>query len=307
MDGKRLSRQLRQMMNEEEGSNYIDPFTTFDLLNQAASKLNDKIEHLKATQDITTIADTPNYTLNADYMRLDVTNAKGRELIRYDDGETLHYIPRKDDDVRVRNKTFTTESRAVPSSFDIMYDATVIGQVTGTETTGGALSAGKAALIDSTAPFANVQVNDTIHNTTDGAMGVVLSKTSTSQIVCAMFDGTNNFFTNGDAYVINPQARYRVLVDPPCETAGDTIRLWYLKRPDPVYSDYDAFPFPIHFQDALIFYAVGFYKYRMQMNEIGNTWFIAAENLLRQYNKAQNSALGRRRVTVNFKKPQRNY
>lgn len=307
MDGKRLSRQLRQMMNEESGSNYLDSFTTFDLLNQAAIKLNDKIEHLETSEDITTVADQASYTLSADYMRLTNVNQLGRELVRYSDGATFHYLPRVDGDLRFRNRPFTAPTKTIPDNFDITSRAGEDAQVTGTETTGGSLVAGKATLIDSAGDFTNIEPHDTIHNTTDGSMGVVLSKTNVTTLVTALFDGTNNFWTSGDAYVIQPQAKYRMILTPAPDTASHIVTVPYLRRPKPVYSDYDAFQFPIQYQDALVFYAVGFYKYRHQMNEEGNAWFVAADNLLRQYNKAHNSATGRRRIIVNLKKRQRNY
>lgn len=307
MDGKRLSRQLRQMLNEESGSNYLDSFTSFDLLNQGAQKLNNKLEQLETAIEITTVADQADYTLPANFTRLVRVNGLGRGLIRFDDGAALHNIIEKDDDLRYRNKAFTVTSANVPSSFAIVYDDTEDTQVTGTETTGGSLVAGKATLIDSTAPFADVEAGDTVHNTTDGAMGVVLSKTSSSQLITAMFDGTNNFWTSADAYVIQPQAKYKLTLDPPPDTSSLTVTVDYLRRPKPVYSDFDSFQFPIQYQDALVFYAVGFNKYRHQMIDEGNTWFAHADLSVRESTKSTNQAFNKRRAIVNFKKRQRNY
>ncbi len=307
MDGKRLSRQLRQLLNEESGSNYLDSFTTYDLLNSAAQKLNDKLRHIKASEEITTVEDQADYTLSANYIRFSRENELGRPLIRFDDGATFHYLPLKDDDVRFRGKTYTTTSADVPDSFSIEYDADEDSQVTGTETTGGSLLAGKSTLIDSAGDFSNVEPSDTIHNTTDSAMGVVLSKVSSTQLVTAMFDGTNNFWTSADAYVIQPQAKYKITLTPPPSTSGNTLTVEYLKRPKPVYTDYDMFMFPVQYMDALVNYAIGFYKLRNQMHDEGNTWFAHADNLLRQYNHIHNKGSNNRRAIVNFKKPQRNY
>jgi hypothetical protein len=307
MDGKRLSRQLRQMMNEESGSNYLDSFTTFDLLNQAAMKLNEKIEHIQTSETLTTVADQDSYTLDADYIRLTILNGKGRELIRYSDGSTFYYIPRVDEDLSFRNKTYTTTSVSIPDSFDIVYDDTEDTQVTGTATSTVAKVSGKTTLNDTAADFSDVEPHDTIHNTTDGSMGVVISKTSTTVLVVALFDGTANDWTSGDAYVIQPQAKYKLVLTPPPSTANESVIVPYLKRPKPVYSDYDQFQFPIQYMDAIVFYAVGFYKYRHQMNAEGNMWFGHADNLVRQYNKSHNTSLGKRRISVNLKKKQRNY
>lgn len=307
MDGKRLSRQLRQMLNEESGSNYLDSFTTFDLLNQAATQLNGKLEHLETTIDVTTVADQADYTLPANFLKIARVDSTGRSIIRYNDGSTFFYIPMKDDDLRFKNKTFSTTSVEVPDSFSIVYDDTEDTQVTGTETSGGSLVAGKSTLTDSTAGFSDVEAGDTVHNTTDGAMGIVLSKTSSTVLVTAMFDGTNNYWTSSDAYVIQPQAKYKLTLQPPPSTASETLTVGFLRRPKPVYSDYDVFQFPVQFQDALVYYAVGFYKYRNQMHDEGNLWFGSADKMVRDYNKSSNETFDRRRAIVNFKKRQRNY
>ncbi len=307
MDGKRLTRQLRQLLNEESGSNYLDSFTTYDLLNQAAQKLNDKVRHIKAIQELTTIADQASYTLRPDYIKFTRESHLGRPIVRFDDGTTFHYLPLKDDDVRFRNKTYTTTSVDVPESFSIEYDESEDSQVTGTETTGGSLAAGKSTLTDSAANFNDVNPGDTIHNTTDGAMGVVLSKTSSTVLVTALFDGTNNFWTSADAYVIQPQAKYKITLTPPPSNASNTVTVEYLKRPKPVYSDYDVFMFPLQYMDAILFYSVGFYKYRNQMQDEGNTWFAHADAIVKKYGETHNKGMGNRRAIVNFKKRQRNY
>lgn len=307
MDGKRLSRQLRQMLNEESGSNFLDSFTTYDLLNQAAVQLNDTLEQLETEIDLTTVADQADYTLPANYTRLTRVNHLGRGLVRYSDGASFHNIVMKDDDLRFRNETFTTTSADIPSSFSIQYDDAEDSQVTGTTTAAGTAVAGKAILADTGADFSDVEAGDTIHNTTDGSMGVVLSKTSGTVLVTALFDGTANDYTSGDAYVIQPQAKYKLTLDPPPSNASNVVTVGYLRRPKPVYSDYDSFQFPTQYQDALVFYAAGFYKYRNQMNDEGNTWFGHANQLVRMHNKSTNQTLNKRRVIVNFKKKQRNY
>ncbi len=307
MDTKRLSRQLRQMLNEESGSNYLDSFTSYDLLNQGATLLNTKLKHLEDTIDITTVADQADYTLPADFLMNVRVNSEGRGIVRYSDGATLYTIPEKDDDVRWRNKTYTVTSVDVPTSYSIVYDDIEDSQVSSTATSTGAATAGKCTLTDSTAPFADVEAGDTVHNTTDGSMGVVLSKTSSSVIVTALFDGTANDWTSSDAYVIQPQAKYKLTLDPPPDTSSETVTLDYLRKHKPAYSDYDVFQFPTQYQDALVYYAVGFYKMRMQLVEEANVWFAHADKLLRGYIGPHNKALSRKKVNVNYKKRQRNY
>ncbi len=307
MDGKRLCRQLRQMLNEESGSNYLDSFTTYDLLNQGAARLNRKIKHLEDTIAITTVADQADYTLPADFVMNIRQDNNGRDLVRYSDGATFNYIPERDDDVRWRNKPYSVTSVSTPTDYSIAYDDTEDAQVSSTATSTAAATAGKCTLTDSSAPFADVQAGDTIHNTTDGSMGVVLSKTSSEILITALFDGTANDWTSGDAYVIQPQAKYKLTLDPPPNTASQTITLDYLRRPKPVYSDYDVFQFPIEYQEALVQYAVGVYKYRSQMIEEANAWFMMAQKTVKDATGMTNKTLNKRRVNVNFKRKQRNY
>ena len=307
MDGKRLRRQLRQMLNEESGSNYLDSFTSYDLLNQAANQLNTKIRHIETSVDITTVASQADYTLPANYLLNVRQNNLGRNLIRFDDGATLHAIPEKDDDIRWKNKSYTVTSTDVPTSFSIAYDDVEDSQVSSTATSTGAATAGKCTLTDSTAPFADVQACDTIHNITDGSTGVVLSKTSSSSLITALFDGLNNDWSSGDSYIIQPQAKYKITLDPPPSSSGNTITLDYLRRAKPVYSDYDLFQFPVQYQDSLVYYAVAFYKMRMQLTDEAQVWFGNADKLLKGHNRSHNKSLNYRRVILNFKKKQRNY
>ena len=307
MDGKRLSYELRQLLNEEEGSNQLDSFTTFNLLNEGAVQLNQRLKHIKKDQSITTVADQTDYTLNADFISLYREDNLGYQLIDYSDGTTIYKLRVTEEDVFFRNKTNeTVTSVTIPERFAVVDDKTLDSQVSGTTTSTAAASAGKATLTDTAGDFSDVSGGDTVHNTTDGSMGVVISKTSSTVLVTALFGGTANDYTSGDAYVIQPQARYKIVLDPPPKTAGHTVTVPYVARPVPVYSDYDMFRFPNHYKRALIYFAAGFYKYRSDEPNFGNVWFQQAEVAMRDAVGNSNKALHRRRVQVNFKRRQRN-
>jgi|2_EtaG_2_1085320.scaffolds.fasta_scaffold00367_15 hypothetical protein len=307
MDGKRLSYALRNLLNEEDGSNQLDAFTTFDLLNDGAAKLNRKLRHITADQSITTVADQSDYTLDAEFITLYREETLGKYLTKYSDGTTMYNLTEIDDDVRFRNQSNeTVTSQSIPSGFSVMFDQTEDSQVTGTATSTVAKVAGKTTLNDTAADFSDVSPGDTIHNTSDGSLGVVLSKTSSTVLVTALFGGTANDWTSTDAYVIQPQARYKIVLNPPPSTTGHTITVPYIKRPKPVYSDYDMFMFPNHFKNALLFYAAGFYKYRESQPNEGNVWFGQADLAVKEATQSSNKTLNRRRVEVNFKRRQRN-
>jgi len=307
MDGKRLSYELRQLLNEEEGSNQIDSFTTFNLLNRGAVKLNQRIKHIKKDQSITTVADQTDYTLDADYLSLYREDNLGYEIVKYSDGTTMHNLRATDEDSFFRNQTNeTVTSVTIPDSIAIVDDKTLDSQVSGTTTSAGAAAAGKATLTDTGADFTDVSGGDTVHNTSDGSMGVVISKTSSTVLVTALFGGTDNDWSSADAYVIQPQARYKIVLEPPPKTAGHTVTVPYIARPVPVYSDYDMFRFPSHYMDALIYFSAGFYKFRSDEPNFGNVWFQQAELAVRATVGNSNRALNKKRVRVNLKRRQRN-
>lgn len=308
MDGKLLKYELRNTLNEEDGSNQLDDFTTFGLINKGAAELNTRIRHIKKDQSITTVADQTDYTLNADFIGLYREDRLHNKIIKYSDGSTMYNLKQTDEDLYFRNQSNeTVTSVAIPYSFAIVDDKTLDSQVSGTTTSAGAKVAGKSTLTDTAGDFSDVSAGDNVHNTNDGSMGIVLSKTSSTVLVVALFSGTDNDWTSGDAYVIQPQGRYKIVLDPPPTTAGQTITVPYIARPVPVYSDYDAFRFPVVYHDALIEFAAGFYKYRGDEPNFGDKWFNIAERSVRRAIKGSNKALHRNRVEVNFKKRQRNF
>jgi hypothetical protein len=190
----------------------------------------------------------------------------------------------------------------MPDNFYITDDTTLDDQVTGTTTSAGTLSAGKATLTDTGADFSDVSAGDNLHNTDDSSIGIVISKTSSTVLVTAMFGGDNNDYTSGDAYVIQPQGRYKITFKPPPSGASDTITVPYISRLAPVYSDYDHFRLPIQYKDALLNYAAYKYKQRNKQFKEANEFFTVYDNAVRRAAHNTNRALGRNRVITSFKK-----
>lgn len=303
-----MSYELRNFLNEEPGSNLLDSFTTYNLFDEASKVVNNRIKHVKKNQSITTVADQTDYTLNADFSQLYRVDNKGSNIIIYSDGTNRYFLKEKDEDIFVRNQiTETVTSVTVPDNFAIVDDSTLDSQVTGTCTSAGALSAGKATLTDSAAAFSDVSAGDNIHNTTDGSIGIVISKTSSTVLVTALFGGTDNDWDSSDAYVIQPSGRYKLVLDPPPSSAGNTITVPYVAIPAPVYSDYDMFRLPNQYKRAILFYAAWLYKYRNDEPNFGDKWFVAFDMMLKNATKYSNKALHRDRVIVNFNKKHRNY
>jgi len=298
-DGKDLLRRLRQILNEQSGGGWLDNQTTYDWLYDAALEYVDRTGCLKDTQTITTVAEDSDYNINPNFLRLYLKNSDNNFYLKYNDGSNDHFLTwREYEDIYHENNS---DSVSVPSHFSII-DADLPTQLTGTATSAGAATGGQCTLTDSAADFTNVEAGSIIHNTTDGSDGVVLSKTSTTAIVTALFGGTNDDWSSADAYVIQPQARYQLILDPAPSTAGHTITLKYVARPSPVYSDYGVYAF-INPQ-MLVGYAAWKYKYRDREPNFGDMYYKFWERDVRERGHSVNQGLRSNVMKVNLKKRQ---
>ena len=298
-DGKTLLYKLRTLINEDSASGFLDDRTSYDFLNEGAKELVRRSSILTNTQSITTVADQSDYTLNANFTKLYLKDKQNRLYIKYNDGTNNTFIYWRDfEDVVYEDNT---ASVTIPNFFTITDDQTLDSQVSGTTTSAGASSGGEATLTDTTADFSDVSAGSQIHNTTDDSDGVVLSKTSSTVLVCALFGGTDNDFTSGDSYVIQPQGRYKLIFNPPTSTAGHTATVSYVERPTPVYSDYGMWRFTPEATDLIIDFAAAKYKYRDTEFSDGDKffqqWGFKAAAMGNQFNKTFN----RRNMSVNFK------
>jgi len=272
MDGKNLLYRVRQALDEDSSSSFMDDRSSFDYLYEAAIELAMRTKALRSSQSITTVADQDGYTLNADYLGLYAKDTHNRFFVKYTDSSSNDsFLFWKDyEDILFENQT---ASVTVPSFFTIIDDSTKDSQVTGTATSTASATGYQSILTDTAGDFSDVSAGDSVHNTTDGSDGIVLSKTSSTVLVVALFGGTANDWTSGDAYVIQPQGRMKLVLDQPPETAGETITLNYIKRPDPVYSYYGTYRFQNHHLMALVKYAAWMYKYRDREPQTGDQLF----------------------------------
>ena len=304
MDGKTLLYDHRILLEEDEGSGYLDDYTSYRYLNQAAVEFNARTKALKGYQEITTVAEQTDYNLNADFMGVYTYNSDREQFIRYYDTSAYHNITSKQYEEVIEE--INTDSVLVPSHYMIKDKATLPTQVTGTATSAGDATGGAATLTASASTFVTslVSPGDIVHNTTDGSSGVVLSITSETALVCALFNGTGNDWDTNDTFVIQPQNRYVLVLDPPPSTAGHTVTVYNLKRPAPVYSDYGMFRFPTHYSNALVAYAAWLYKYKDNEPDYGDKWFGVFDRAVRQHNIEVNGNLRRKQFRVNLKNRQ---
>lgn len=293
MDGKELKRRLRELLNEDSDSEWLDTRTTFDFLYEAATELVNKTHCLKDTQEITTVVDQTDYNLSADFLKLYLKNTSGNLVVKWGDD---NFITWKDEnDILYGNQT---TSVSMPDSFAVS-NADVPSQITGTATSNGTATGGLCALADTGADFTNVEAGASIHNTTDGSTGVVTSKTSSTILNTALFGGTNDDWSTSDAYVIQPQGRFKLILDPPPEGV-ETVTVYYIKKPAPVYSDYQVYGFVDQYATALIKYAFWLYKYRDKEANFGDAMYRYWDSAIRNAGYNTNQALNRK-MKVSFK------
>ena len=284
------------MLSEAAGSTWPDVKYCYDCLYEAAIKSVERTNLLTTTQSITTVANQTDYNFEPDFLKLYLTDIRNNFYIKYSDGTTTYFIYQQDySEIVLANNT---TSVSIPSTFAIV-DAAAPSRMTGTTTSTGALThsytifgstLGESTLTDSGGSFGTVSVGDIVHNTTDTSHGIVAAESSSTAFICALFDGTNNYFTSGDSYIVTLQNRYKLVLDPPPSTAGHTITIYYVQRPNPVYSYYRAYKMPYDFREPLLSYAAWKYRYRDREPNFGDGYFkywdISVRELGRMHNKS---------------------
>uniref|UniRef100_A0A6M3XNP6 Uncharacterized protein n=1 Tax=viral metagenome TaxID=1070528 RepID=A0A6M3XNP6_9ZZZZ len=203
-------------------------------------------------------------------------------------------------------KVENVSSQRVPSYFTIRDKQALYTQITGFATSAGAASGGECTLTDTAATFITSEYanpGDTVHNTGDGSDGMVLSISSDTAAKTALFGGTANDWTaTTDTYVIQPQGRLEIVFDPPPSTSGDIVRIEYIARPNPVYSDYGVYRFRPHAAEALVKYAGWLYKYRDSEPNFGDKLYMFFDNAVRQEHSNLRPFIKGRKLNVSFKK-----
>lgn len=299
MDGADFKRRLYQILNEDSDSGWLDARTTFDYGYEAAVEFVERTNCLTTTQSITTVADQSAYDINADFLKLYLKNKDNEHYIKYYDGTSYYFKTWRDyEDIVFDNQTTSIN---IPNHFTIR-DNSIPTRLSGTTTSTGTLSGGESSLTDSGADFSDASVGDVVHNTTDGSDGVVIGETSSTALNTALFGGTNNYWTSGDAYVVQPGARFQLVLDPPPDTSGHTVTLYYVQRPAPVYSDYGVYRFPSQYSPAIVKYAYWLYKYRDDEPNFGDAMYKFWDMQVRRYANSINGAIRKNGFKVNLKK-----
>jgi hypothetical protein len=247
------------------------------------------------SQTVTTVDGTNAYTLDENFMGLYIKNTDGEFVLKLYDGTDYYWLKRTE----YINQYYlnNTDEQAIPDTFSIT-DASLASRITGTATSAGTSTNGECTLTDSTAPFTNVSVGDLVHNTTDGSHGVVVAITSTSAVVTALFEGTNDDWTNADAYIITPRGRYQIILDPTPSTSGYSLYVPYIKKPTPVYSPYRSYDFPEEYRFVMVKYAAWLYKNRDREPNYGDFLYKAFDAATRETNYNASKVKDNRKLKV---------
>ena len=272
MEGFTLLRSLREILNESVGSTFMNDRTSYDYIYHAVQDFNVRTHFATSNQTINVTANNAIYPLNADYCGIALANTYNQPYVKYTQGGSDTFIYNMDYSVIILNNSSATAP--VAQGFAVT-DAAPASMITGTATSTGTLVNGETTLTDTGASFMTTTVpGDYIHNTSDGlySSGVVIAVVSNTQLICAMFEGTNNFYTSNDSYIIVPQSRYNIVLSPiPSATAILTVP--YLTKPGPVYSMYRSYKLPNNSLLPIVHYAAFLYKFKDTQPDFGNALY----------------------------------
>lgn len=299
-NGREMTRRLKQDLLESDNSAFIDTYLSYRYINEAAAKYVINTNSLKSSQSITTVADQAEYNLSSDHMSI-YPETRGKKYIKYNNGST-NFFPtyREYEEIIHQSSTISAE---IPGHFAVIDHPTLGTTITGTTTAAGADSNGEQVLTDSGASFSdNVAAGDMVHNETDSSYGVVISVTSDTAISVALFGGTNNYWTSGDSYVIVPQGRLQLILDPPPTTAGHTITVYYTARPAPVFSPFKTFRIQSQFIPDILREAKALYMLRSGDYQIGGADKQLARAGILDANQNYSQTFNRKGFGVNLKR-----
>ena len=299
MDGKAILRKLRELLNEDSTSDYMDDRTSYEYVYQAAIEFVDRTDSLTTTQTITTVADQQAYTLNADYLKMYLKNKDNNFYLKYNDGTADQMLVFKDkEDIIFQNSTAST---TIPAGWYIEDDPNLDSASTGANATTSTGLGGKSFVAHASA-FADVSAGDNIHNITDASDGYILTEDASTKLGTALFGGTNDYWTAADDFIVQPQGRSRIVMTPPPSTSAHTITFYYVQRPAPVFNDYGMYRFPTQHMTAIIFYAAWLYKYRDRAPGFGDRYFQFWENTVAKASRSHNQSYNKRGWKMNLRK-----
>jgi hypothetical protein len=262
MNGIQLTREFLDFCHQTEvDSTYASQRLIYKHLDMAGGIYVRDTRCLHSSFPINTIAGQQNYPLPPDFIDLYMQGVRNRSFIRYSDGTTIAN-PVLADYERLYQENLT-DNQDFPPYFAIIDAPTQSELITGTTTDAGAESLGRCILTDSTKNFLTTDLvypRDSIYNTTDGSLGIVLSIIDATHLYCTLFDGTDNDISNADAYIIQSASQKTLVLAAPSLTDDHIITVPYVCMPPPIYWAMAAWPFPEYTCRAIASGAVSLFK-----------------------------------------------
>lgn len=308
MVGHVLTRQLRERLGENSTSSWINVQLSYDLIYEAVLEFVDRTACLQKSGNITTGANLSSYTLPYDFQRLYMRDTNGDYFIRYvDSNNSVNNIIFDDYTNIILNNNTDNNSVAVPSTFCIL-PSSAANQVSNNTTAAGTIDSNTSlsTMTDANGSFVStVSVGDDVFDTLNSYSGKVVTVSSNTALSTALYasNGTAVGWANATTYMIQPQMRFSLVVDPPTETANETITIYYVYKPDIVYSPYKAYPIHYQYLSPIVDYAAWLYKYRDMEPNFGDKWYIAFDTITKQLKNRYDTSVRKKGWTVNFKRP----
>jgi hypothetical protein len=297
---------INLLLSESSGSQWIDLKGSFDFMYEAAKDFAKETKCCTNSQAITTVANQAAYPLNPDFLEVLTTDDDNFGLVQYNTGTISSPVISWLGWESYSNYLQNNNSPGTPTSHAIA-DYPIVIQITGSTTNSSTATGGQSSLIDSVQTlFSTVAVGDDIIDVTNNYFGKVLA-VSTS-LTTAMFNISTRSsqyvgWANGVSYIIQPQPRYQIFLDPAPTTTGQIITVPYYAKPLPVYSDYGMYPFATGYEEALLKYSAWLYRYRDSKPQFADPLYMAYDKALRKAKNVHRKAVGALGFRVNFISP----
>ena len=294
---------LNQFLNDAHPSSYwMDKKTSFDYIFEAAKDMAKKLKANNSSQTLTTTIGGISYPLNPDFLEILTEDGFNNKIVKYSDGTNASWLKR----VSYGHVLHDNNAAVVPIPSRFAVNAyPLVARITGTAKANSTNAGGETTLTDGAADFTLVNAGDAVVNTTSSFIGVVLSKTSTTVLKTAMFNVASvqsayADWVNGNAYIIQPQVQYALILDPPPASAGHTITVPYICRPAPVYSDYGSYAFATGYEEAFLKFAAWLYKYRDRDPNFGDAFYKFYDAQVREAKNVHRGATTPKGFKVSF-------
>ena len=291
----------------EQGSSsqWIDLKGSYDYCFEAAKDFAKETGCWVNTQTIITVANQAAYPLNPDFLEVLTKDDNNFGLVAYNIGTTsssLTWLNWESYNAFLQN----ANPVGTPTNYAICA-APMDARITGTVTTGSTAAGGETLLTDSNQTmFGNLFPGDSVINTTQGYYGIVIATGTYPTTALFNISGRSSAYANwtlSDAYMLQTQPQYQILLDPPPSSSGQAVTVTYTARPLPVYSDYGQYPFSTGYEEAIISFAAFKYRYRDSKPQLADPLYVVYDREMRKAKNVHGKAVGKQGFRVNFISP----